>query len=104
MKKVMVQIGSLEDKYTNLEERVDKLEEKSQNGDNEDKIKEVCKREIIEQQEIEKRKLNMVVFNVYWVPPVSVALFVYGKRPIRKTNKRNLLYLISFHNPSPKTP
>ena len=64
VKKVMIQIGSLEDKYTNLEDRVDKLEEKSQNGDNEEKIKEVCKREIIEQQEIEKRKLNMVVFNV----------------------------------------
>ena len=41
---------------------------------------------------------------VYWVPPVSVALFVYGKRPIHKTNKRNLLYLISFQNPSPRTP
>ena len=61
VKKVMVQIGSLEDKYTNLEERVDKLEENSQN---EKKIKEFCRKELLEQQEIEKRKLNLVVFNV----------------------------------------
>ena len=64
VKKVMIQTGSLDDKYTNLEERVDKLEENSQNVQNEDKIKEVCRKEIVEQQEIEKRKLNMVVFNV----------------------------------------
>ena len=41
---------------------------------------------------------------VYWVPPVLVTLFVYGKRSIHKTSKQNLLYLISFPNPSPKTP
>ena len=41
---------------------------------------------------------------LYCVPPVSVALFVYSKRPMHKTNKRNLLYIISFQNPSPKTP
>ena len=64
VKKVMVQIGSLEDRYSSLEERVDKLEEKSQNVENEDKIKEVCRKEIVEQHEIEKRKLNMVIFNV----------------------------------------
>ena len=39
-----------------------------------------------------------------WVPPVLVTLFVYRKRPIHKTNKQNLLYLISFQYPSPKTP
>ena len=61
VKKVMVQIGLLEDKYTNLEKRVDKLEENSQN---EDKIKEFCRKELFEQQEIEKRKLKLVVFNV----------------------------------------
>ena len=32
--------------------------------ENEDKIKEVCRKEIVEQHEIEKRKLNMVIFNV----------------------------------------
>ena len=64
VKKVMVQIGSLEDRYSNLEERVDKLEEKAQGNENTESIKEICKREIAEQQEIEKRKLNMVVFNV----------------------------------------
>ena len=64
VKKVMVQIGSLEDRYSSLEERVDKLEEKSQSVENEDKIKEVCRKEIVEQHEIEKRKLNMVIFNV----------------------------------------
>ena len=64
VKKVMVQIGSLEDRYTNLEQRVDKLEEKSQENDNNESIKDICRKEIAEQNEIEKRKLNVVVFNI----------------------------------------
>ena len=43
---------------------MDKLEEKAQGNENTESIKEICKREIVEQQEIEKRKLNLVVFNV----------------------------------------
>ena len=63
VKKAMVQIGSLdmlEDRYTNLEQRVDKQEEKSQENDNNESIIDICQKEIAEQNEIEKRKLNVV--------------------------------------------
>ena len=43
---------------------LDKLEQKSQSVENEDKIKEVGRKETVEQHEKENRKLNMVIFNV----------------------------------------
>ena len=64
VKKVMVHLGSLEDRYLSLEKRVDKLEEKTKNNETDANVKEICRQEIIEQTDIEKRKLNLMVFNV----------------------------------------
>lgn len=64
VKKVMVQFGSLEDRCSNLEKRVDKLEECAGNGKSNENNKEVCRQEMKEQNEIDKRKLNLMCFNL----------------------------------------
>ena len=60
----MVHLGSLEDRYLSLEKRVDKLEEKTKNNETDANVKEMCRQEIIEQTDIEKIKLNLMVLNV----------------------------------------
>ena len=61
VKKMMVRVTSLEDKYGKLEERVDKLEREPTAIDN---IQEIVRQEVREMKDIEARKLQMVCFNL----------------------------------------
>ena len=61
VKKVMIQIGSLEDKYEKLDERVTSLETQPKEIEN---ISEIVREEVKELQDIESRKLHMVCFNL----------------------------------------
>ena len=61
VKKVMVQIGSLEDKYEKLDERVTNLETQPKEIEN---ISDIVLEEFKELQDIEMRRLHMVCFNL----------------------------------------
>ena len=61
VKKVMVQLGSLEDKYEKLDERVKNLETRPKPIDN---ISDIVRDEVKELQDIEMRRLHMVCFNL----------------------------------------
>ena len=57
----MVQLGSLEDKYEKLDERVKNLETRPKTVDN---ISDIVRDEVRELQDIEMRRLHMVCFNL----------------------------------------
>ena len=61
VKKVMVQLGSLEDKYDKLDERVKNLQTRPKTIDN---ISDIVRDEVRELQDIEMRSLHMVCFNL----------------------------------------
>ena len=58
---MMVQLGSLEDKYEKLDERVKNLETRPKTIDN---ISDIVRDEVRELQDIEMRRLHMVCFNL----------------------------------------
>ena len=61
VKKVMVKLSSLKDKYEKLDERVKKLETRPKSIDN---ISDIVPDEVRELQDIEMRRLHMVCFNL----------------------------------------
>ena len=61
VKKMMVKVTSLEEKYDKLDERVSKIEEQPNNVEN---IEDIVRQEVRELKDIETRKMNMVCFNL----------------------------------------
>ena len=61
VKKMMVKVTSLEEKYDRLEERVTQIEEQPNSIEN---IEEIVRQEVRELKDIESRKLHMICFNL----------------------------------------
>lgn len=61
VKKFMIRMGTLEDKFDKLEERVGKLEKQPSTIEN---INDIVREEVREIRDIESRKLHMVCFNL----------------------------------------
>ena len=62
VKKMMLKMGSLEDRVDKLETRVEQIEKAPQNPDK--KVEHIVREEIREVQDIQSRKLNLVCFNL----------------------------------------
>ena len=61
VQKLLIRVGNVEAKYEDLEERVHKIEDEKISKDD---VKTVVKEELLEQKEVEKRKLNVMCFNI----------------------------------------
>lgn len=61
VKKIMIRMGSLEDKYDKLESRVESLEKQPNSVEN---VEDIVRQEVKELRDIDSRRLQMVCFNL----------------------------------------